>query len=629
MGGSEGVVITAVHENSGATRCAAGTWDSLFEALTDPLILLGEGGDRGTFSIANVNRAACEVLGYSRKALSGLCGAVLIESEPPGQWADELAQAQGGALFEAFLLTKGGQRIPVEIKASVADLGGQRVWALLCRDVTLRRLVMETLDSAQKNYRKIFEMAVNGVFQSTLEGRFLKGNPAMAEMLGFDSPGQMLVEIMNLGRQVYADPDDRREFCALLKDKGEVRRFETRFLRRNGTVLWVSLTARLVRGESELDSYIEGFCEDVTDYKLAERALRDSEELHRETLNRLGDTVFITRDDGSFTYISPNTDAMFGLGPSDVMFLGTIEALLGDGLFDSSALDETGELTNLDAAIETSGGVPRSLLVSVKKVDIRGGTRLFVCRDVTERRLLRAEAVRAAHLASLGEMAAGVAHEINNPINGIMLYAELLKEGAAALGDNADVPDCIIRQGERVAAIVRNLLAFSRKPEAGAGPVNAREILDDSLALMRMRLVRDNVVLDLDVPLRLPSVLGRDQEIQQVFLNLLSNAHDALNSRYPGRDPNKRLRIVFGVVEEGQDTYLRAEFLDQGAGIPREIMDRIFDPFFSTKPKNYGTGLGLSTTHKIVTDMGGRIRFESEVGQYTSAVIDFPACLES
>jgi PAS domain S-box-containing protein len=266
--------------------------------------------------------------------------------------------------------------------------------------------------------------------------------------------------------------------------------------------------------------------------------------------------------------------------------------------------------------------------------DVDGQTKaLILLRDVTEEKMYRAETMRAGQLASIGELAAGVAHEINNPINGIINYAQVLLDDSshasiAGMIDHSaqrEVLDRIIKEGERIAYIVRNLLFFARQREEEEEVVGIEGIIQDSLALIKHQLLKDGVGIDIDIPEELPSIRVHPQQLQQVFLNLFSNARYALNQRYPGRNPGKKVEIRCRVVQARGRTLVRTAITDYGTGIAPELLSQIFEPFFSSKKPGEGTGLGLSISAGLVKDFQGEIRVESKLGEYTTIIIDLPA----
>ncbi len=254
---------------------------------------------------------------------------------------------------------------------------------------------------------------------------------------------------------------------------------------------------------------------------------------------------------------------------------------------------------------------------------------LAMLTDVTEKLSLQAEAMRSAHLASLGELAAGVAHEINNPINGVINYAQLIVNRSPAGSSEHEMAGRIIREGDRVARIVGGLLSFARKHNDEKSAVHLREILDDTIMLTAAQLRHDGISLQMHVPEDLREITANPTQIQQVFLNIISNARYALNLKYSGEHAEKVLSISCEDITVEGTPYVRTVFYDRGTGIPESMREKILTPFFSTKPSGHGTGLGLSISHSIVKDHGGRIMIESEEGSYTRMIIDLPSRRES
>jgi len=242
-------------------------------------------------------------------------------------------------------------------------------------------------------------------------------------------------------------------------------------------------------------------------------------------------------------------------------------------------------------------------------------------QDVTDRLRTQQEVMRAGQLAAIGELAAGVAHEINNPINGIINYAQILCNHAERGGDSPDLPKRIIKEGNRIASIVSSLLSFSRSKKEDVKAVPLHEVISDALTLMKTQLRKDGIEVEVALPPDLPPVAGRYQQLEQVLINLLSNARHALNGRFAGPHPDKRMQLS---ALETRGGMVRLEVLDFGSGIPPELVDRIMNPFFTTKPAGEGTGLGLSISHGIIRDHGGEIGFQSEEGRFTRVLIDLP-----
>ncbi|MBJ6723777.1 PAS domain-containing sensor histidine kinase [Geomesophilobacter sediminis] len=249
---------------------------------------------------------------------------------------------------------------------------------------------------------------------------------------------------------------------------------------------------------------------------------------------------------------------------------------------------------------------------------------LKVGSDVTSRVRQQEQVVRNGHLASLGELAAGVAHEINNPTHGILNYAEHLIRKFPEEGRIIDICSRIIKESERIAHIVRALLDFSRNRERGKTPVRIREILDEALTLCKSQLRKDNIRVFVDDEGNLPAILADPQQIVQVILNLVSNARYSLNQKYPEIDSRKTVSVFLGSVPDAETCWLKVSVTDQGNGIPKQIRHKVLSPFFTTKPSGVGTGLGLSVTNSIIADHGGRLEISSLEGEWTTVSFLLP-----
>jgi two-component system sensor kinase FixL len=246
---------------------------------------------------------------------------------------------------------------------------------------------------------------------------------------------------------------------------------------------------------------------------------------------------------------------------------------------------------------------------------IAGGQRFFtaIFRDVTERKTMQAKLALTERLAAVGELAAGVAHEINNPINTIINCAQLIKDGDEP-GANCDV---ILAEGERIAEIVRDLLRFARDDRDRPESTSWSEVIERTLRLVGESMKRHGIELSVEVPGDLPPVMARAQRLQQVLLNLLINAKDALLHHDV---IVRRVEVTATVV--GRNVELRVA--DNGPGIPVELGRRIFEPFVTTKRAHGGTGLGLSVSKSIIEDYEGTIDVASIPGHGAEFRVQLP-----
>jgi len=291
----------------------------------------------------------------------------------------------------------------------------------------------------------------------------------------------------------------------------------------------------------------------------------------------------------------------------------------------------------------TDEGVGTRRAFEVAYVPLRGDDGVVlgagvVARDLTdaqraleaERALRQSEEAKAAleehlrqqqKLEALGTLASGVAHEINNPVNVILNYAELVAEEAPE-GPVREYARQVTSEAERVARIVRDLLRFARPDREASAPVDVTDLVADTVSLTQASLRKDHILLDVLIEPGLPAVPCRAQQIQQVLTNLVTNARDALHERYPAASPDKRIVLWVTRLHVDADLWVRFEVEDHGAGIPPEVAGRVFDPFFTTKARDKGTGLGLSISYGIVREHGGEIGFSSVPGGGTRFRVD-------
>jgi PAS domain S-box-containing protein len=250
-------------------------------------------------------------------------------------------------------------------------------------------------------------------------------------------------------------------------------------------------------------------------------------------------------------------------------------------------------------------------------------------RDITQTKAARDAAIRSEQLAALGELAAGVAHEINNPINGIINYGQILTTGERDPATVREVADQIVREGHRVADIVVNLLSFARPHQREYQVTDLTRVLRDTLTLTAAQLRKEGIRVEIEAPDDLPRVACIPQQLQQVFLNILNNSRYALDRRNGATTDHPQITITADRQTLDETPFLRLSFHDNGPGIPRESLDKVTRPFFTTKPRGKGTGLGLSISHGIVTEQGGRLVVESDEGEYTRVSVLLPAFRES
>jgi len=370
----------------------------------------------------------------------------------------------------------------------------------------------------------------------------------------------------------------------------------------------------------------------IIEHQMAQKTIQESETRYRQIIDNTKNGVVVLKaenngNDFIFLDLNKSGETIDSLKKEDVIgksVLDVFPGLKAFGLFDVlKRVWETGNAEHHPVARYRDNRI--SVWRDTFVYQLPSGEIVTVYSDETELKSLQAETIRAAHLASIGELAAGVAHEINNPINSVINLSQVLVNESGSQSLPYDIGGRIIKEGNRIAAIVGSLLAFARDSKDRKNLISVRDILSETLSLTEAQVRKDGIDLKTAIPADLPYVMGCFQQIQQVFLNLINNARYALNQKHPDGDENKILEISAKPVFYADRQYVRIAFTDHGIGIGTGDIEHVMNPFFTTKPAGDGTGLGLSIGHGIISDHGGTLKIESCEGQFTQVTIDLPA----
>lgn len=250
---------------------------------------------------------------------------------------------------------------------------------------------------------------------------------------------------------------------------------------------------------------------------------------------------------------------------------------------------------------------------------------LLIARRLTLDEVRRVDSIRTAQLAAIGELAAGVAHEVNNPINGIINFAQLLLDDCPKESDEAGLLKKIVEEGERIATITYNLLSFARENENDYTFVDLNEVIGDSISLVQHQLKNDCIIVETDLQQPSCLIVGNHLQLMQVVLNMISNSRFALNERYREEDPEKKISFSLKAFSDDEKKGYRLTITDYGTGIPQGILEKLFDPFFTSKPAGQGSGLGLSISYGIIKNHQGELKVDSMLNGYTRMIIEIPA----
>ena len=266
------------------------------------------------------------------------------------------------------------------------------------------------------------------------------------------------------------------------------------------------------------------------------------------------------------------------------------------------------------STVEIRAGDRTLLLTAIPMAD--PGAAVLVFEDQTDRRRLQEQLIQSEKMSAIGQLIAGVAHDLNNPLASVVGFSDFLAE-AGGIPPSLQEPLQVIRQeAERAATIVKNLLSFARRQEGERTPLPVRVLLDSTLALLRNQLMAHKVEATLEVEPGLPDIEVSANQIKQVFVNIINNACQAIASDAP----SGRIWITAKRVHDS----VAVSVTDSGPGMPEEIASRVFEPFFTTKPEGAGTGLGLSISQGIVKEHGGRITLETPPGGGATFTVELP-----
>lgn len=483
-------------------------------------------------------------------------------------------------------------------------------------------------------FRRTFESAATGTAILHKDGHFLFVNRALCDLLGYSE-----TELRGMTHWQVLHPEDhapQAEQNAIEQTGDDSVQLELRYIRKDGKTIWVIVNIACVRNQAgELAYEIYQF-HDITKRREAEGALRASEERFRNLTESTSDWVWEVDRSGTYTYVSPRVREILGFDPREVVGktpkdLMPAEEARGAGRELMRRLDSGKPIKELEKVnlrkdgsrivLETSAVpffAPDGALSGYRGVD----------RDITERKLAERKArkleddlAHVSRLSTMGEMAAGFAHELNQPLTAINNYAlgclRRLTSGQFKPDELKQVLELICEQAQRSGVVIRRIRALIRKEASDRSPIDLNAAIRDAVSLLRSEAVMSNVTLSLDLAETLPAVVGDPVEIQQVALNLARNAFEAMADI----DPEKReLRVRTAVAADGK---AEVSVTDTGPGIDPEILPQLFDTFFTTK--NTGLGIGLSICRSIVQAHGGTLSVDSSGDAGTTFRFTLPA----
>lgn len=620
-------VVASPHPSGGAVvafddvtahHALAERYRLVVETANDAIIIT----DRDRRRIAFANPAARELFG----AGEGLVGRAGIEFVPPDV-ADGVRRHEDRALagepqrYETSLVRPDGERRTVAVSnAPLRELGEVTGIVASLRDVTDERRARDAVTHSEARYRNLFETATDSIYTLDLCGCFTSTNEATCALVG--APRESL-----LGRSVVAllDPAEVERVTDLFRAAraGQSQRYECVLVRPDGERRQMSVTNTPIRQGREVVGVL-GVARDVTVERARDAALARSEARYERLVESASDAIFTVDEELRFTSVNRalehatgwRRDALLGVPCTEVadpqdregMRQLLVATLLGER--------QRGELRYVDRAGEERWA---SIITAPVVEGERVTGALAVVRDVTEEKRLMSQLLQQEKLAAIGQLVSGVAHELNNPLAGVMAFSQILLASPGVDGEEREAAETIHQEAKRAAKIVSNLLTFARQHHPERAVTDVNRVLTDTLELRRYALRVSEIDIEVSLDPGVPTTWADPFQLQQVLLNLLGNAEQALD----GWSGERRivLRTWWG---GGEGDPIVVAIGDSGPGIAPEQVARIFNPFYTTKPVGQGTGLGLSISDGIVREHGGRIRVESAPGAGATFLVELP-----
>lgn len=405
-------------------------------------------------------------------------------------------------------------------------------------------------------------------------------------------------------------------------------------LRKDGSAFQAYEKTSVIKDASGKQVGIVSIIDDITSRKRLQQALKESEERYRSFVETARSAIIAMDSDGKIILFNPAAEKIFGR-TADEMINSEFSSLfpaeqkdalrleLGKGSGVSALRGSTAELTALNKHGEE---FPIDVSFSTCRVDGRPITTAIIF-DITERKSLQEQLLQSAKLAAIGELISGVTHEVNNPLAVVIGYSEMLLSESEMNAEAKEAVKSIHGEAERAKKVIQNLLSFARKHSPQKEVIQVNDILEKTLGLTDYEMRKNGVKIMRDLDPDLPETVGDPNQLQQVFLNIIINAQHAMTDMPDERRIIVRTRVKDkpGVSSAGTSSVIEIAFEDNGPGIPENVAKKIFDPFYTTKPKGKGTGLGLSVSFGIIRDHGGTIQVKPNEERGVTFFIEIPA----
>jgi len=646
----------AIERRSNGRKQIDALKDAILRSSLDCIVAIDHEG-----KILEFNPAAESTFGYSSDSVIGRPMHELII--PPGLrerhragLARYLKTGEAriiGKRIEMSAMRADGSEFPAELTVTSVGDSSRPVFTAFIRDITDRKRAEAALHETNQTLQTFIQASPLAIVALDMERKVRLWNPAAERFFGWTESEVIGQLLPNIPEEDLQNQLALREQFLSSEGLPAISNLETRRLRKDGSIIQVSVSYAPLRDTQSAIVGTIGIMADITERKLVEEARQSSELRYRRLFESAKDGILILdADSGQIVDVNPFLIEMLGiskeeLAGKELWEIGAFKDIVASKIA-FAELQQRGYIRYENLPLQDREGLVRQVEF-VSNSYLAGESRVIQCniRDITERKLAEEELRRtnqsleaalaelqtktheltsmtqqlwqASKLATMGELAASVAHELNNPLATISLRAELLVGQLAADDPNRRSLLVIEQEVERMASLVSNLLLFSRRSHQQISTINIAEELQNSLEFINYHLRSHRINVATDFANDLPSVQADTQQLRQVFLNLLTNASDAMPE-----GGMLTVRARRGVLENSTPA-LVIEFSDTGIGIEPEHLPKLWEPFFTTKPEGKGTGLGLPICRRTVEEHRGTIDIESLPGRGTTVRIILPA----
>lgn len=519
------------------------------------------------------------------------------------------------------------------LKAIDNDETGDMKIIAVGRDITARKRAEKRLQESEARYRTIFMDSPLGIFRSTLEGRFIDVNPALARMLGYDSPEDVIKNIHSIGEQIYVRSEKRKDILSdHLKSSG-ISLHVNRYRRKDGSEFIANLYLKVVLDSEDGSASLEGIVEEITDQVQAEADLKATKQKFQTVADYTYDWEYWTGPDGRCLYVSPSCERISGYGPDEFMRRPELftELIHSEDLpmveKHENAVAESGTPQSIDFRIITKAGAEKWIGNVCRPIYDEGGRFLGIRgsnRDITEQKRLQGESEKAHRMEAIATLAGGVAHQFNNALSVISGYLEILEEDFNSVAKIRDCNAAMRDATDKMTRLTAQLLAYAKGGKYQATILSLNKFIADTVPIVQHAL-GTGVTIDMDLPDRHLRVEADRTQMQMLLAAVLTNAAEAMEGN--GRIDIRLRQVAAGNHETPNPDPIIADrarltISDTGRGMDEATRNRIFEPFFTTK--FMGRGLGMAAAFGIVENHDGVISVASEPGKGTTVFIDLP-----